>query len=71
VTLSADVLMMAGASFGERNSFLGICSLALPSSKTGLVVVGARKLCRRMSSLDEAPVRRIRACMVGLGLGNH
>jgi len=67
VALSADArgedAPSASAPAGDRNSaaegLLGICSLALPSSKVGLPIdSGNRKLRRRMSSLD-GPRRRI------------
>lgn len=65
--LSADARLedtpSTSAPAGDRNSaaegLLGICSLALPSSKVGLPIAsGERKLRRRMSSLD-GPRRRI------------
>ena len=82
MTPSAEVLVLDGGSAaleGDRNSaadgLRGICSLALPSSRVGLLVdSGDRKLCRRMSASLVWPRRRNKPCiigMVGLKLRTH
>lgn len=71
---SAEVLLIddgLAAVDGDKNSdadgLRGICSLALPSCRVGVLEAsGDRKLCRRKSASLVCPRRRSKPCIIGM-----